>query len=233
METLEKENLNKIEIGKKESGYTIRAWVKGRKYSLSLGNKKLPEETLIFNLPAVVTCPFKTSFCGGGIDDKKPACYALKAERLYKNTKEARLNNHERAKSFFFVSDMVKIIKSISEKKKIKHVRIHESGDFWGQDYFNKWQCIAKAFPDIVFYAYTKSFFLDFSSKGENFILIASFDKTTPERHKELFKQKESFFNKSFSIVDKGEKASCIQDCTKCNLCFSFSGLKVLTVEKH
>jgi hypothetical protein len=36
-------------------------------------------------------------------------------------------------------------------------LRVHVSGDFFSQAYFNAWMGAAKLFPDITFYAYTKS----------------------------------------------------------------------------
>lgn len=35
-------------------------------------------------------------------------------------------------------------------------VRIHDSGDFFNREYLNQWISVAIAFPDILFYAYTK-----------------------------------------------------------------------------
>jgi hypothetical protein len=36
-------------------------------------------------------------------------------------------------------------------------IRVHVSGDFYSQEYFNAWMKAAAYFPDITFYAYTKS----------------------------------------------------------------------------
>lgn len=216
-----------VKIGSKEGGYTIQAEKNGRRFSLSLGNKKLPKETLIFNLPAKNTCPGKTEFCAS-------KCYALKAERIYKNTRESRERNNQEAKNIFFVGDMIETIEAIKKKRTVKACRIHESGDFFGQDYLNKWFSIAKKFPDMVFYAYTKSFHLDFTDKPKNFILIASFDKTTRDIFKAFYNEKMSFFDRTFSIVDKTAPADCIQDCTKCNVCFDLNlAYKDITVNLH
>jgi len=53
---------------------------------VSFGNKKLPKTTMIFNIPAVVTCPGKTELCS-------KFCYALKAERMYEAVYPARKHN--------------------------------------------------------------------------------------------------------------------------------------------
>lgn len=42
------------------------------------------------------------------------------------------------------------------EADKIKFVRIHASGDFFNMDYAAMWQRIARAFPSVIFWTYTK-----------------------------------------------------------------------------
>ncbi|MFA5879913.1 MAG: hypothetical protein WC860_07035 [Candidatus Margulisiibacteriota bacterium] len=225
MNTLTK-NIN-LKIGNKKGGYTVQAFTDNGKYSLSLGNKKLPEETLIFNITPVSTCPLATVFC-------KKSCYALKAERLYPQVKISRLNNFNQSKNDYFVNDMIDIIKAIQDKKTVKYFRIHESGDFYNNLYWHKWVTIAQNFPDIVFYAYTKSFFIDASLKPKNFILLASIDTTSEERFLKLYEVQKQFFDKTFTIIPKNQKAVCGQDCSTCNLCFTFdNSVKNITVNLH
>ncbi len=191
---------------------------------ISYGNKKLPKNTAIFNILAVKTCPMATEFC-------KANCYALKAEKQYKNVvPQARKRNLKASQQESFVSDMIGLI--AKGQKKINQFRIHESGDFYSQIYIDRWFMIAKEFPSITFYAYTKSFHLDFSGKPSNFVLIASFDESTTERARMLYNMKKEAFDNTFSIVGKSEKASCVQDCSKCDLCWSGKGLS-LTVNVH
>lgn len=45
--------------------------------------------------------------------------------------------------------------------KRYNVVRIHDSGDFFSQDYLNAWKAIALFTPNVTFYAYTKSLHLD------------------------------------------------------------------------
>jgi hypothetical protein len=44
-----------------------------------------------------------------------------------------------------------------TEKKYRKIIRLHVSGDFFNQTYFDAWLLVAQRNPDILFYAYTKS----------------------------------------------------------------------------
>jgi hypothetical protein len=125
------------------------------------GNKKLQNtETIrymIWNLPAVKTCPFRTEMC-------EKSCYARKAERVYPQVLPAREQNYEDSLSVNFVHNMIHTIekrlnsKAFSGKKCV--FRIHESGDFYSMEYTRKWLDICKHFEGderIVFLAYTKS----------------------------------------------------------------------------
>lgn len=124
------------------------------------GNEKLKntEHTrfIIWNLPAVKTCPFATAQC-------KKSCYAKKAER-YPEVVFSRSTNLKRSLQADFVENMVFTIETELSTKKFKDkkvvFRIHESGDFYNLEYTKKWIAIAKHFEskeNIVFMAYTKS----------------------------------------------------------------------------
>lgn len=190
---------------------------------VSFGNKKLPKDTLIFNIPARVTCPGRTKFCGA-------KCYALKAERIYPQVLPARQANFEETRRPAFRDHMEETIRKHAHK--IKRVRVHESGDFYNQAYLQDWFFIAQRFPGITFYAYTKSFHLNFDAKPGNFVLIASFDKSTgPAALANYYARKEAFSN-TFTIVGKDEKANCVQDCTVCSKCWTGKG-RALTVNVH
>jgi len=141
---------------------------------LSLGNRKLQDDIAIFNLPHRRTCPGATPEC-------KKYCYAQKAERLYKATLPYRELNFKTSKTKHFVKDVIAALSNIQHK--VRAVRIHESGDFYNQEYLNKWVEIAKAFPKIIFTAYTKSLHLNFTEakRLKNMVLFASIDPTTPK----------------------------------------------------
>ena len=215
---------NILIIEKMETTKTIET-----KIGISFGNKKLPKRTAIFNLPAVKTCPNKTAFCAVN-------CYALKAERLYKAVYPARKRNLKASLSADFTDQMIGKLSSVAHK--FDTVRIHEAGDFYNQEYFDKWVIIALAFPHKTFYAYTKSFHLDFSAKPENMVLIASFDESTNTASKINYELRRKYFANTFTIIRKEEANQylawqiCGQDCTKCDVCFSRTGLD-LKVVKH
>ena len=131
---------------------------------LKYGNAKL-HNTLVFNLPAT------KAVCGR----ECPGCYAIKFQRLYPNVLPYRNRMLEASQQPDFVDRISTDIKSCH--KPFKFIRIHESGEFYSQEYINKWRSIAEAFPQYVFYAYTKRIKdFDFTriSSLPNFVLIDS-----------------------------------------------------------
>lgn len=120
-------------------------YVKFNGLTVSKGNLKLDDFIVIFNLPSIITCP-NCSKCAS-------TCYASKAEVRYPKVKACRQLNFALSQKDSFVEDMVKLL----IKTKTKVVRIHESGDFYSQEYADKWTNIALQLPEVQFYAYTKS----------------------------------------------------------------------------
>jgi len=145
--------------------------------SLSSGNSKLVKTSgdgtykiLSFGLPADVdvdgfnTCP--------GANACKAVCYAKQGRYLMPNVMQARMANLDATRSDTFVSDM---IAAISKRRSYNTIRIHDSGDIYSQEYYNKWCDIARALPNHIFYAYTKSMHLDlYTNKPENLRIIQS-----------------------------------------------------------
>jgi hypothetical protein len=190
------------------------------------GNRKLPKTTLIWNLPADKTCP-------GATDECRKFCYAKKAERIYPQVLPSRELKYKISLQEDFST---KIIFDLYSKKNWNTVRIHESGDFYSQEYFDKWVRIAKQFTNKIFYAYTKSFHLDFSKRPDNFIMIASADKPKKRLRKLLINKG---VNGIASVVPKDykrEKAEviCPGDCKICNYCFiPTERLKEIKFKQH
>tara|TARA_R100001530_G_C4242665_1_gene135710 strand:+ start:50 stop:634 length:585 start_codon:yes stop_codon:yes gene_type:complete len=106
-----------------------------------------------WNLPAGWTCPFakeclvKVNKETGKMDNKSKSfrCYSASAER-FPGVRNSRWNNFEQSK---------KEIPPLP--KNCKAVRIHASGDFYSQKYFDKWIEYCNQNKDIEFWAYTKS----------------------------------------------------------------------------
>lgn len=102
----------------------------------------------IFDLLAVATY-VNCSEC-------KHFCYALKAQRQYLFTLLRRsiytwLAKHDLA----FLKRI--IVEQLMHENGIQFVRIHSSGDFFSAEYLAMWTDIARAFPAVKFYYYTKA----------------------------------------------------------------------------
>lgn len=94
------------------------------------------------------------------------ACYAKQGSYTWKATVAARKRALDCTLTDTFVADAIADIKRM---RGVGVVRIHDSGDYYSQEYLDKWIAIAQAFPDIIFYSYTKSATLDFNAAPSNF----------------------------------------------------------------
>jgi hypothetical protein len=168
--------------------------------TFSTGNAKLGPR-LIFSLPAGYTCPHagvcKTMadrLTGKIIDMPQQngptwqdyRCFAAMAETR-PNVRNSRWSNWDLIRETMYSQEdqthaLVDLIdQSIKAAQPIRKtydlIRIHESGDFWTQVYFNAWMEVARQNPDIKMYAYTKSLGMwheNHHKIPDNFYLTAS-----------------------------------------------------------
>lgn len=147
------------------------------------GADKLQHLKVVYiGLPAGYTCPFadkcKTFAHRKGKEfpiqpgQDKPLklkqqgdvrCFAASQEAQYKDLRNLRWSNLDLLNDFkgdpHGMTEL--LLRSLEyyehTKKKIRIFRIHDSGDFFSQEYFNAWIETAKKRSDILFYAYTTS----------------------------------------------------------------------------
>ena len=128
-----------------------------------------------YNLPSGHTCPFaeqclvKVDKVTGKFIDKSKEykCYSATAER-FPAVRKSRWDNFE-----FVKQNNTPIIPN-----DCKAVRIHASGDFFNQQYFNMWINICNKNPNIEFWAYTKSinyWINQINNIPDNLVLTASY----------------------------------------------------------
>lgn len=99
-------------------------------------------------------------------------CYARQGAYLWKSVYKAREFNLNESLEDTFVE---RAIADLLRMKKADTIRIHDSGDFYSKNYYDKWCQIARAFPKKIFYAYTKSLDIDlFSDKPDNLKITQS-----------------------------------------------------------
>ena len=188
---------------------------------------------LIWNLPAVKTCPNRTPHC-------EKLCYARKAEKLYPTCLPSRMANLEEAKKDDFAMNMALTImikyKGMKAEKLV--VRIHESGDFYNQKYADAWLNVAHFFEDnkdITFIAYTKSFsYFDGKKLPENLSLRASvWDDTKREDLQTIWRNDWMIYTATREIDKVPEHAQCrCSDCATCNKCWA-SKIREIVCEIH
>jgi hypothetical protein len=105
------------------------------------GNLKLSKNIIIWNMPSIITC---ACACKG--------CYALKAERMYKQTRIMRLRNlllillcqHDYKFKKRLQDRIIELLRVHALLYKNPILRIHESGDFFTSFYIKFWEEILK-----------------------------------------------------------------------------------------
>lgn len=168
------------------------------------GNSKLAHlGTTHFSLPAGYSCPY-ASICkskapreGGSIQDYGDIrCFQASIESGRPSVRKSRWKNFDlvRSKGASEITEL--ILKSLDYHEKnvrgIQIMRVHDSGDFFNQAYFDGWLEAIRARPDIIFYAYTKAIPLWKARKDKippNFRLIASEGGTADDQIEESFRK--------------------------------------------
>ena len=84
-------------------------------------------------------------------------CYSASQEAQYTSVYNARLYNFELLKSCKSVNEIYDLLDISIPKIKFSPFRVHDSGDFFNQRYFDAWLKLARNNPKCVYYAYTKS----------------------------------------------------------------------------
>jgi len=134
-----------------------------------------------FSCPFAEQCLSKVKIIGKKrkiVDGPKTKfrCFSASQEVMYTNTYKRRDENFNSLKGknkmemFTLITDAL--------PKNLGVCRIHVAGDFFSQDYFDVWLAIALAYPDRLFYAYTKSLTYWLKRRDQipaNFVLTASY----------------------------------------------------------
>jgi len=173
-----------------------------------------------WNLPSGFTCPFaleclvKVDRVTGKFDNKSKAykCYSASAER-FPTCRESRWRNF----------DFVRKGGIPSIPSKAKAIRIHSSGDFYSQSYFDMWLELCRSNPSIEFWAYTKSvkyWVLRLDSIPKNLVLTASRGGKNDElidihnlKNVEVIKRKEDADGKPIDTGDNEARKPRVNFC--------------------
>lgn len=105
------------------------------------------------SMPAGDTCPYADKCLQG--------CYAQSGCQAWRTTKQAYQENLDmyREHTFFTQLDreLYNIVLKAERDHKQVYVRLHDSGDFFSYLYTCDWLNFMTRYPDVQFYAYTKS----------------------------------------------------------------------------
>jgi len=167
------------------------------------GNSKLGKAMMMFNIPAT------EKVCGVTCE----GCYAIKEQNRFPSIIKARETRYDASLQPTFISNVRAELKSLH--KLPKYFRVHASGEFYDQAYISKWASIAKSFPDVVFYAYTKrieQFNFSCLTALPNFILINSLHFST----KNYGKKCEAPLTAFICPEGTGSNIQCGTDCKYC-----------------
>lgn len=113
-----------------------------------------------FGLPSgkAYSCPGATSIC-------ERVCYAGKIEKVRKAVMAMMLSNWEQLRNASYAEMVILLREMISDfhaecerKNGDKSFRIHWDGDFFSADYARAWATVIREFPDIQFWAYTRTY---------------------------------------------------------------------------
>ena len=104
-----------------------------------------------------------------------------------------------------------------------KAVRVHDSGDFFSEKYFDSWLTIAANTPDVLFYAYTKEVLMTKKHVlPQNFILIYSlggkqdqFVNLEMDRHADVFPSIESLIEAGYTDQENCDVLAALMPSNK------------------
>lgn len=143
---------------------------------ITQGNDKLGPLVWGWSIPAKKTCPGASAACLG-------MCYGLTGRFIMPNVKEAHRQNYKISKTAHFASWMTGMLRDFC----VTTLRVHVVGDFYDEEYTNKWLQIVRANRRVRFYAYTRSWvepplepLLRELGQEKNFRLWYSYDVSMP-----------------------------------------------------
>lgn len=188
-------------------------------FKYSIGNSKIGKDTLIFNITSATECPSKKLGLCQLCDSSK--CYALKAERMYKQVLPYR-----RQQAIYWAKTSLSrrvydIFWTKERHKAVKYIRINDSGDLRTQKDFDDIKDIARAIPEVVFYLYTARKDLNLKHNVKNLVVNGS-GFMADNCFKVLYKGENKLFREDL----------CPGSCSNCTLCKKAQG-RVIRVLAH
>jgi len=190
---------------------------------ISYGNAKVGE---------IPSFSISTQSCdmipGPALQDCKKRCYARRHVEIYPNVVARYMMNLKLTRDPMFVAFMDQDIKASKKIQKVGVFRWHVAGDFYSQEYLDKANELARLNPNILFYAYTKAFHLDWSHRPMNFLVRISDDKGIWTGDYGKYDGVARVYDKTAAcpagFVPCGAQRVDGMTCAKCRLCASQKG---------
>jgi hypothetical protein len=229
-------------------------------------NGKSPKIANAFGLPSgkPFSCPGATTVC-------ESVCYAGKLEKIYKGVRNVLLSNWETllyVDYLFGKNGMIDLLSEMMEefiaecdkKGAEKLFRIHWDGDFFSVDYAKAWAMVAKAYPEVQFWVYTRSFtptlnVIPFISGIDNLTVYLSVDAANLNYAKPVRAEypdvkwawlAQDFASGNAEMPEAGKRYNCPENkgtiplitekgsaCARCNICITGRGDVVFSVSKR
>lgn len=241
-------NMENIRI-KTKGNYCYIYWYDIQLAYFSFGNSKLEENEfgegfIIWNIIGKFTCNGKTKLCS-------KYCYNNCKE--FENNCKTKINNFIFSLLDIFEPAVNKMMFQVQHRYSKMYFRIHEDGDFYNSEYFNKWVNITKINTGVQFMAYTKepSLLKDinlFNSYLNNFVLRYSVMEDTNRKVLNTIeennipcyvvlgkKPKKMCNSKEKTELDAIDNAlsntinHCVKSCKYCKKCYNLEVNRIFT----
>lgn len=124
------------------------------------------------------------------------------------------------------------VVSEVLRRRKVKHARIHTSGDYLSMDYFMMWRDIMLRLPHVKFYSYTKqvSMFKNIKAMGlmpDNFTVVFSYggkedhliDRKV-DRHARIFANQTKLANSRYSSAAETDESAANPNIRRVGLVF-------------
>ena len=181
---------------------------------LSPGNSKLGS---VYNvsLRPIADC--------GNCDLCKRDCYALKAWRMYEKARAAWTRNAEafRADPQKACEDIDTQLQSLDARGRLpKLFRIHTAGDFLSQEHVDAYIWLAKRWPQMRFFAFTKMHHLNYRRCPDNFAVLMSMWPGMPKPKRNRGRPK-AWMQDGTETRIPPTAIACPGKCDTCGACWS------------
>jgi len=202
---------------------------------ISTGNRKIAKNTAIFNLNSGTDCPMKDN-CFFGQTKK---CYALKAERLYKNCLPYRRRQSQYWNNTSLEIKISDFLEFFKRKKTIEYLRINEAGDLRNVQDLKDLDTIAgilKAAYNINTYTYTHNLQAISEYTPKNLTVNLSIDSGNDCSQYRPLTEKYNVFVGLDSIRFKTSTgfhcpgSGCMSTCKRCATTHKFNKLTVCKI---